>query len=94
MIQHFSHLVSPLEWIRMRPEQRREDVTQFDKATMKSKKTLPPGSIHASASTSIVTKQPSKKSVSAQVKSQNSKYITARSGPLRTGSRIYVTKYV
>ena len=51
----------------MRPEQRRKVVTQFDKATMKSKRILPLGSEHALASTLIVTEQPSeKKSVSPE----------------------------
>ena len=65
LIQQFSHYsVSPSKWIKMRPEQRREVVTQFDKATMKSKRTLPPGSVRASASTLIVTEQPSEKKLS------------------------------
>ena len=59
MIEQFSHYsVSPSNWAKMRPEQRREVVTQFDKATMKSKRS-PPGSIPTPTSTSIVTKQPS-----------------------------------
>ena len=62
LIQQFSHYsVSPSKWIKMKPEQCRKVITQFDKATKKNKRTMPPGSIHASASTSIVTEQPSEK---------------------------------
>ena len=57
LIQEFSHFsVSPSKWVKMRPEQRREVVAQFDKATMKSKRSL---SGSKCASTSIIAELPS-----------------------------------
>ena len=47
MIQQVLHYsVSPSKRVIMRPKQHREVVAQFDKATMKSKRS-PPGSTHA-----------------------------------------------
>ena len=38
LLQQFSHYsVSASKWAKMRPEQRREVIAQFDKATMKNK---------------------------------------------------------
>ena len=57
LIEQFSHYsISPSKWAKMRPEQRREVVTQFDKATMKSKRS-PPGSTSTPTSTSTVIEQ-------------------------------------
>ena len=42
LLPQFSHFaVSPSQWAKMRPEQRREVVEQFDKATVKSKASRP-----------------------------------------------------
>ena len=59
LIEQFLHCsVPPLKWAKIRPEQRRKVVTQFDKATMKSKRS-PPGSTSTPTSTSIIIEQPS-----------------------------------
>ena len=59
LIEQFLHYsVSPSKWAKMRPEQRCEVVTQFDKATMKSKRS-PPGSTSTPTSTSTIIEQPS-----------------------------------
>ena len=51
LAQQFSHYsVSATKWAKMRPEQRREVITQFDKATMRSKR-LSSGTSSALAST-------------------------------------------
>ena len=42
LLPQFSHFaVSPSQWAKMRPEQRREVVEQFDKATVKSNASRP-----------------------------------------------------
>ena len=58
-IQQFSHYsVLPSKWAKMGPEQWREIIVQFDKATVKSKRSSP-GS--TSASTSTLAEEPSEK---------------------------------
>ena len=55
LIQQFSYYsVLPSKWAKMRPEQRREVIAQFDKALMKSKRSYP-----GSTSTSVSTSTPS-----------------------------------
>ena len=62
MIEHFSHYsVLPSKWAKMRPEQRREVIAQFDKATMKSTRLSPSST---SVSTATLAEEPSENQLS------------------------------